>query len=153
MKHTSLLCLSSPEGDANYYSELMNIKHENGEDFFVVINCFQICERCQKLGKNFFVFFYFFLTRNKNADRVKAMQCKHVKSTAHWLSSRKIRELKQLYKASPEDAIREFGGIVVSDYKPALRKEEVDAFFKSIPLIRTHSPKLRFFFSFFLFFF
>lgn len=88
MTKTSLICLSSPEGDSNYFSGLMNLKRDNGEDFFNVINCFQICARCMKL------------------DRVRAIQCKHIKSTAHWLSSAKTRELKLLYKASPEDAMR-----------------------------------------------
>ncbi len=118
MARTSLLCLSSPEGDSNYFSELMNLKKDNGESFFHVINCFQICKSCRKL------------------DRVKQIKCTHVKSTAHWLSKKKIGELKQLYKASPEDAIREFGGIVVSDYKPALRKEEVEACFAA-PRVQT----------------
>lgn len=112
MKNTSLLCLSSPEGDSNYYSALMNLKREGtDEPFFNVIECFQICKNCRKL------------------ERVKQIQCTHVKSTAHWLSSRKIKELKTLYKASPEDAIREFGGIVISDYLPALRKEDIDKTF------------------------
>jgi hypothetical protein len=122
MKNTSLLCLSSPEGDSNYYSGLMNLKKDNGESFFNVINCFQICEKCLKL------------------ERVKQINCTHVKSTAHWLSSKKIRELKTLYKVNPEDAIREFGGIVVSDYKPALRREEVDRCFSADPYITTCAP-------------
>lgn len=73
-------------------------------------------------------------------DRVKAILCKHVKLNAHWLSSRKIAELKQLYKASPEDAIREFGGVVVSDYRPALRKEEVERCFKMDSWICQNTP-------------
>lgn len=53
MKNTALLCLSSPEGDSNYYSALMNLKRDDGsnEPFFNVINCFQICAKCLKLGK------------------------------------------------------------------------------------------------------
>lgn len=141
MKNTSLLCLSSPEGDSNYYSGLMNLKKENGDSFFngenlkvllfsaylptktiLVINCFQICAKCLKL------------------ERIKQINCTHIKSTAHWLSSKKIKELKQLYKASPEDAIREFGGIVVSDYKPALRKEEVERCFAAEPFVTICAP-------------
>ncbi len=95
MKNTSLLCLSSPEGDSNYYSGLMNLKKEDGKTpFFETVDCQQICAKCLKL------------------DRVKAIACTHVRSTAHWLSSKKIKELKQLYKASPEDAIREFGKLL-----------------------------------------
>jgi hypothetical protein len=126
MANTSLLCLSSPEGDSNYYSQLMNLKRPDQTPFFNVVNCFQICQKCLKM------------------ERVKQIECTHVKSTAHWLSSRKIRELKTLYKAwgilggesswgfltqknqaNPEDAIREFGGVVVSDHLPAFRKEDV----------------------------
>ena len=123
MKNTALLCLSSPEGDSNYYSGLMNLKKENGDSFFNTIDCFQICKKCLKL------------------ERVKQINCTHIKSTAHWLSSKKIRELKQLYKASPEDAIREFGGVVVSDYRPALRKEEVEQCFAAERVDTTHPPK------------
>jgi hypothetical protein len=42
MKATSLLCLSSPEGEANYFSNLLNLKRDNGDPFFNVINCFQV---------------------------------------------------------------------------------------------------------------
>jgi hypothetical protein len=127
MKNTSLLCLSSPEGDSNYYSALMNLKREGTNDpFFNVIECFQICKKCMKL------------------ERVKAIKCTHIKSTAHWLSSRKIKELKTLYKASPEDAIREFGGIVVSDYLPALRKEEIASAFQQEHVTTLSPPKFIF---------
>lgn len=108
MKATSLICLSSPEGESNYFSALMNITKSDGKTpFFQVVDCFQICPACRKL------------------ERSKQIDCTHIKSTAHWLSSRKIKELKQLYKASPEDAIREFGGIVISNYVPVFRKEEI----------------------------
>lgn len=121
MKNTSLMCLSSPEGDSNYYSALMELKKDDGTTFFNVVNCFQICERCMKL------------------ERVKMIECNHVPNTSHWLDQRKIRELKLLYKASPEDAIREFGGVVVSDYVPCFRKQEVVAAFKNDRVV-TQSP-------------
>lgn len=73
-------------------------------------------------------------------DRVKAIQCKHIKSTAHWLSSAKTRELKLLYKASPEDAMREFGGIVVSDGKPALSKAEIEKCFAASRVFTETAP-------------
>jgi hypothetical protein len=101
----------------------MSLRKENGDPFFQIINCFQICAACLKL------------------ERVKQINCTHIKSTAHWLSSKKIRELKLLYKASPEDAIREFGGVVVSDYRPALRKEEITQCFAAPLVETTHAPK------------
>ena len=70
----------------------MNLKKPDGKTpFFAVVDCLQICAKCMKL------------------DRVKSIKCTHVKSSAHWLSSRKIQELKALYNTRPEDAIREFG--------------------------------------------
>lgn len=124
MSRTSLLCLSSPEGDSNYYSALMNLKKPDDpkESFFQVIECFRICKNCMK------------------KERVKAIQCTHVRNTAHWLSNRKIQELKHLYTASPEDAIREFGGIVISDYLPALRKEDIQKTFASPTETTLSSP-------------
>lgn len=123
MSKTSLLCLSSPEGESNYFSALMNLKKDNGDPFFNVISCWQICEECLKL------------------ERVKQINCNHIKSTAHWLSSKKIKELKQLYKASPEDAIREFGGVVVSNFLPALRKEEIALCFAAERVQTESAPK------------
>jgi hypothetical protein len=123
MKNTSLMCLSSPEGDANYYSQLMNLKRKGTtESFFTLVECYQICMSCQK------------------KERADAIKCTHVKSTAHWLSSRKIKELMQLYAASPEDAIREFGGVVVSDYLPALPRQHVEHAIREQPRITTHIP-------------
>lgn len=109
MKNTALMCLSSPADEGNHYSGMLTLKRDNGEPFFHVIDCFLICKACQKL------------------ERVKQINCTHVPSATPWLSSRKIQELKRLL--SPEDAIRELTGGVVSDYKPALPKEEIARFF------------------------
>jgi len=122
MAKTSLMCLSSPEGESNYFSGLMNLTRDDGSLFFYVINCFRICKRCLKL------------------ERVKAIQCTHIKSVPHWLSARKIRDLKALYKSNPEDAIREFGGVSVSDYKPALCRDEVEDCFKQDTIITRSHP-------------
>lgn len=114
------MCLSSPEGDANYYSGLLNLKKPNGEPFFHVIDCFLICKACQKL------------------ERAKQINCTHVPTATPWLSSRKIKELKQLL--SPEDALRELAGGVVSDHKPALPKEDVNRLFALPPYLTMSSP-------------
>ena len=104
--------LSSPEGDANYYSELMNVKDkETGKPFFRVVDCFQICKACLKL------------------ERTEQIKCNHIKNTAHWLDQRKVKKLKALYAANPEDAMREFQGLVVSDYTPCFHKLDIDRLF------------------------
>ena len=123
---TCLLGLSSPDVQENYFSTLLNLKKENGQPFFQVVNCFQICSKCMKL------------------EQAKAYKCNHIKSSAHWLSQRAIKDLKSLYKSDPATAIRELGGVSVSDYKPALRKEEVQRCFAMQPFITQHSPALIF---------
>ena len=50
-----------------------------------------------------------------------------------------MRELRMLYRSNPGDAIREFGGIVISDNLPAFRKEEIARLFASPP-IETQAP-------------
>ena len=123
MKNTALLCLSSPADDSNYYSTLLGLKRPNGDDFFNVVNCFQICKACQKL------------------EREKQILCTHVKSTTPWLSSPKIKDLKILYKTNPEDAIREFGGMVMSDHLPALCKDEIARAFAQERVTTMSPPK------------
>lgn len=121
LKNTALLCLSSPEGDESYYSGLLNLKRPSGESFFNVIECIRICERCRKL------------------ERAKAILCKHVPNKAPWLSGPKMDDLKLLYKTRPEDAMREFGGMVVSNHLPALPKEQIATMF-SLPRTETLAP-------------
>lgn len=77
-------------------------------------------------------------------DRVKALKCNHIKSSAHWLSQKAIKDLKALYKSDPATAIRELGGVSISDYKPALRKEEVERCFKKEPFVTQHPPAIIF---------
>lgn len=122
MANTALMGLSSPLGEDNYMSALMGVKLDNGEDFFVTLNCFRICKSCKKL------------------ERSKAIKCTHVPNTPHWLSAGKIKELKMLYKARPEDAMREFGGLIISNNKPALCKDEVKACISGERVVVTGCP-------------
>jgi len=125
MKNTSLMCLSSPEGDENYYSQLLNMRDPltNGP-FFRVVECFMICKDCRQL------------------PREEAIKCDHVPQNAHWLSKKKSMRLKMLYKSSPALAMREFGGMIVSDYLPAFKKEEIAHLFDPLRRhVTAHAPK------------
>jgi hypothetical protein len=64
--------------------------------------------------------------------------------TAHWLSSRKINELKKLYSSNPEDAIREFGGVVISNNQPALDRNEIARCFAAERVHTESAPKFVF---------
>lgn len=126
MQNTALIALSSPEGGGNYFSTLLELTKPDGSPFFQVVDCFRICTACLKL------------------ERVKAIECKHIADTPHWLSGKKIAELKTLYKSNPEDALREFGGISVSNHKPALNKDDVNRMFAGPAFVCQHTPQLIF---------
>lgn len=116
MKNTALVCLSSPEGDDNYFSQLINLEDPTtGESFFFIKDCMMICEACRKLERN------------------EAFKCKHVRQTAHWLSKKKTERLKLLYKSNPALAMREFGGVIISDFLPCFKKEEIAVMFDGEP--------------------
>lgn len=148
MKNTSLLCLSSPEGDENYYSQLLNLQDPlTGGPFFKVVECFMICKDCQKLGKHkkLHTLLFFFSHTFVSTEREEAIKCDHVPQTAHWLSKKKSQRLKLLYKTSPALAMREFGGMVVSDYLPAFKKDEVAWMFRDDRRHTTnHAPRFIF---------
>lgn len=122
------MCLSSPEGDENYYSQLMNLDDpDTGEKFFRIQNHLLICEDCLKLE-----------------TPEEQLKCNHVKQTAFWLSKHKFNRLKHLYSTSPELAQRELQGKVVSDYTPCFRKEEIKLCFEAGKFSTQTSPNTLF---------
>jgi hypothetical protein len=121
LKNTCLLALSSPEGDSNYYSELMNLKDEKtGELFFKIVDCVMVCDDCKK------------------KDRTEWLECNHIQQSAFWLDSRKTHRIKMLYKTNPALAAREIQGVVVSDYKPCFQRSDVEHTF-ALPHVTTPS--------------
>jgi len=108
MKNTSLMCLSSPEGDENYYSQLMNLVNpKTGKLFFKIYKAHMICERCKKLSPD------------------RAILCTHVKQTAFWINKKKSEMLRLLYSTDPTTAMKEYGGVSISNFLPCFRKEEI----------------------------
>ena len=107
LTNTALMCLSSPEGTGNYYSQLLNMKDGDGNPMFKRVNCYRICDACQKL------------------DPEEQIKCDHVPQTAHWLSEGKTKRLKGLYSNSSALALREYGGIIISDHTPVYKKDEI----------------------------
>lgn len=90
---------------------------EGEEQLFKVVDCILMCEDCKKL------------------PREDAIKCTHVKNDAPWLSARHSNKLKRLYKNNPALYAREMLGMIVSDYKPCFRQEDVELCF-SLP----HEP-------------
>lgn len=109
---TSLLCLSSPEQEGNYYSALMELKDDKGKPFFNVKYIMKICADCLKL------------------ERHEGVKCNHMPNKSFWIDKDKQKKLGALYAASPEDAMRELKGTVVSDNLPAFYKTDIIRCFK-----------------------
>ena len=122
------MCLSSPEGNENYFSKMLQLRDPiSGGPFFRVFEHIMICKDCQQL------------------ERVEAIRCDHVPQTAHWLSQKKTQRLKLLYKTNPALAMREFAGMVVSNFLPAFDAQDVKYLFDKQPRHQTqHTPKFIF---------
>lgn len=122
LKNTSLLALSSPEGNENYYSQLVNLEDGYGKPWFKVINKKFVCTECMK------------------GDRAKQLSCDHVPKTEHWISEEKSDRLKTLYGHMEGVGLRELQGMVVSDYTPAFDARDIAAVFDNTRVITTHAP-------------
>lgn len=122
MKNTCLFALSSPEGNDNYFSKLINLKIEN-KPLFRICQCQMICEDCRKLEMEQQIF------------------CNHIKQTPHWLSSKKGARLKLLYLADPATAIKEFGGIIQDNFVPCFPKDLIHQLFTEKGHVTTSTPE------------
>ena len=85
-----LFALSSPEGNANFFSELINLK-VGGKPFFNVCDCQLVCEECRKLE-----------------DKVEQLKCNHVKQSAFWLNQRKTNRLVEMSKHDAAASLQEY---------------------------------------------
>jgi hypothetical protein len=122
MKNTCLFALSSPEGNDNYFSKLINLKVD-GKSLFRHVQCQMICEECRKLEMEEQIF------------------CNHVKQTPHWLSSKKGARLKLLYMADPATAIKEFGGIIQDNFVPCFPRDLIHQMFSNPSYLTESAPE------------
>lgn len=118
VKTTSLICLSSPDDEDNYYSKMINAKRPDGSKIFKTVQAVLICERCKE-----------------NLPPEEAVKCKHIKHTAHWINDRRTDTFAPLYEDA-KLAMREFGGLITSNKMSAFRTCEIERFF-SRELTRT----------------
>lgn len=88
---------------------------------FKRVDCFRICEACRQL------------------DNEEAIKCEHIPQTAHWLSESRTKRLKGLYSNASALALREYGGMIVSDHAPVYAKRDIAAAF-ALPRVQTTAP-------------
>lgn len=106
-----MICLSSPDGEDNFFSKWAAQKDDDGTPLMKTIRTSMICKKCMKLPYD------------------EAVNCKHVKQHAHWINSRRADRIKKLYIDDPALAMQEFGGAIVSRTIKAFMKEDVVRFF------------------------
>lgn len=108
---TSLLAISTPHDEFNYYSKLVEQKDEHGRPFFKTIRAGRICDECGLLPYE------------------QMIKCDHVPDGAHWKSSYKLKRLKTLFEGDEARGLRELGGIIASDFTSCFQKGDIEALF------------------------
>jgi hypothetical protein len=106
---TSLLAISTPDDQYNYYSKLLELKDpdNDGQLMFNVIKIGLNCENCTKLNKT----------------------CPHMqKKLPEWKSGARMRKVEVIMASQPEALLRESRGVVADVDKPMYEKADIDAF-------------------------
>lgn len=111
LKRTSLLCISTPMDDFNFYSRLLDKKDDEGIPLFNTIRAGRVCDECQKLPYE------------------EMIMCDHVRQTAHWKSVASHKKVRLLYDGDEARGARELKGIVASSYIPCFEKKLVTSCF------------------------
>ena len=118
MKNTAFVAISTVLDQFNFFSKLLALKDEDGEDFFDVIMVDTTCDSCKRK-----------LPQRQWKD------CTHINDTVlpPWKSKDKYMRAKILQTADPNAGrnARESMGLVEGDYKRALNDEYVHRTFDS----------------------
>lgn len=117
VRGSALLCISTPLNKTNFYSELCDIRDDEGEPIFNVkiVNLF--CNKCAKKKKN-----------------IEA--CRHVVTRLPpWKDADKHNIVKKIYASVGRDGDydRESRGVVTDDGTNAFNKDWIDAFATRAP--------------------
>ncbi len=121
LKRTSLLCISTPMDDFNFYSRLLDRKDDEGVPLFNTIRAGRVCDECQLLPYE------------------QLIMCDHLQQTAHWKSVESHKKARLLYAGDEARAARELKGVVASLFTPCFEKKLVSACF-ALPRIVTEAP-------------
>jgi len=117
---TSLLAISTPLDEFNYYSKLVEQKDDHGKPFFKTVKAGRICEECDRLPYE------------------QMLKCDHVPDGAHWKSNYKRKRLNSLYEGDEARGLREMGGKIASNFTACFQKVDVEALFNQ-PLRTIHN--------------
>lgn len=117
---TAMIGISTPLSSFNFYSELTDLKDNNGRNVFNVVRAGMACDACRENGE---------------------LQCPHSSSDAPWKSEERRATARAFY--GPDKATlakRELDGIVADDISLAFVTEHLRMFFKRPLTAEPHQP-------------
>jgi hypothetical protein len=108
LKYTTLMGISTAEGERNFYTQLMRMKNLDGTPLFRVVDTGLVCDACMASGT--------------------AANCKHLlHKVSQWKSTKRMAIFKQVMKGDPEKYAREVLGAGVTKERGTFDTVLVDA--------------------------
>ena len=119
---TSLLMISTPESDTNYYSQLCNMVDARGKPLFHIIKVGMVCDWCQ-------------------SNVADPSTCKHRETERpSWKSFESAQLVRAMYGTRKNLLMRESMGMVVSDTECAFKSSWVFDMFKRMRVPLPENP-------------
>jgi len=119
VRGTATVCISTPLGSWNFYSELTEIRDDRGRLIFNVIRVGMACRRCIKQG---------------NEDK-----CNHPSvNRPEWKSEDSFAKVKAIFGDRKTLLKREILGLVADDESVAFQTDHLKAFFARKPFAEPH---------------
>lgn len=123
VRHTAMLAISTPDDETNYYSELFNLKKEDGSCLFNLISIGLACATCLE----------------------NALQCTHkLDKLPHWKSIERQHLVNTLLASNPDLADRETRGVVKSARRDLFEKQWIRALTARAPYSFSFKPDVIF---------
>jgi hypothetical protein len=120
LKYTTLMGISTAEGERNFYTQLMRMKNLDGTPLFRVVDTGLVCDACLASGK--------------------ASECTHLlHKVSQWKSTKRMAIFKQVMKGDPEKYAREVLGAGVTTERGTFDTDVVDACFAKDAML-LHGP-------------
>lgn len=112
LKKTGTCCIiiSTPVGRDGLCAQYLNLKMDNGSNFFLTAHIKTVCDDCLENGME--------------------STCTHIYHPPHWQNKTKGKVLEKLYGTNKGDKERELMGIVSNDLGYAFPKTYIDNFIK-----------------------
>ena len=120
VRGTALICISTPLGKWNFYSELTESKDEDGEYLFNVIKVGMVCDRC------------------RGTDKEK--DCNHpVPDRPAWKDEDAHETVKAIYGSERMTYLRrEIMGVADDDESMAFKSDQLQRFYSKLPYPEPH---------------